>query len=325
MQLRSFSCLSLVALVLACSPAGSDTTTTSNDESTSSAEDSSSDPDPSDPDPTTTAGTTTSAGTTTTAPGTTTDAATGETTDPSTTGGAESCLASAECGDGYCWFDYVDTTPTMDQFTCHDVCVDDAGGGNSEMAWCIDAASCCSPDAECDAMGYCVPAPEETTDGETTSGETEGTTGEGTTGEGTTGETTNGETGGVTPLLAISDLVITANCQPMVPADPVKAMWSIDVDNSMGDAEVTAMVTKSSLTYTPGMGEFIQQIKVAPGVVGPVAAMEMSSTPMAKMSAINNLPEDCSRCDDPVRLDLTFTVDGMDIPLFADGVLECVF
>ncbi len=322
MQLRSFSCLSLVALLLACTPGGSDTTTTSNDESTSSDEDSSSDPDPSDPDPTTSGGTTTTAGTTTGTPGTTTDATTGETTDPSTTtGGGEACLGTAECGDGYCWFDYVMSTPTMDDFTCHDVCVDDAGGGNSEQAWCFDNGACCNPDAECDMMGYCVPG-----GGETTTGETEGTTGEteGTSGETTDGETTEG-TGGVTPLLSISDLVITANCQPMVPMDPVKAMWSLDVDNTMGDAEVTATVSKSSLTYTPGMGEFIQQIKVVPAMIGPVAAMEMASTPMSKMSAINNLPEDCSRCDDTVRLDLTFTVDGMDVPVSAEAMLECVF
>lgn len=322
--------LSLAALLSAC---GTDpaTTTVANDESSSSDEgdDEDSNEASNPPDPTTSGGGTTTTGddTTTSQTSTTTgETSTGGTTtdDPSTTtGGAAGCMATAECDAGFCWFDYAGETPMEDEFTCHDVCVDDMGAGNSEDAWCLDAESCCTANSECNPMGYCVPAGADTDTDTDTTGDTDTDTDTGTTGD--TDTDTDTDTGGFLPLLTISELNVFANCQPMVPADPVAASWSLDVDNSGGDVELTAVLTKATITYTPGMGEFVQEIKATPGMIGPVAKMAKTMTPMKKTMAVNNLPNDCDRCGDPVTLELTFDVDGMDTIVLKDAMLACAF
>lgn len=288
--------------------------TTTEPASTSSPDDTSTseNPDPSDvsdPGPTTsgtTAGDDTTGGSapTTVDPSTTDPSTTDPTADPSTTTGTnpDACAATADCDGGFCWFDYVDRTPAPSDFTCHDVCVDDMGGGNAESAWCLDAGSCCSADSACNPMGYCVPA------GETTGGDTD------------TDTDTDGE---IDAMLAIQNLSVFGNCKPVPPSDPVAVTWDLDIDNTLGAADVTATVFKAMLVYTPGDEQFVQQIKVAPSMLGPVPAAMLVSTPMSKTSVLNDLPMDCDRCGDMVRLDLTFKIDGVEVPVTAEATMEC--
>ncbi|MBL9100150.1 MAG: hypothetical protein JNL82_04275 [Myxococcales bacterium] len=328
MQHRGLPYLSLVLLAAACGPSDSNLTTGVS-ETTTFGDSSSSGGD--EPDPTTSGDSTgpvgTSEGGSTGPVDPSTSSSTGP--DPGTTGGADECMASGECMGGYCWADFVPETMMPGTFTCHDVCVDNMGEpGNAEDVWCIDDASCCDMGASCNDMGYCVPAPAMTTGDTDTDTDTEGTGSTGDTeGTGTDTDTdTDTDTGGgVLPILGVTGLSVFANCQPAVPPDPVTAKWTLTVDNTAGDVEANLIVTKATLTYEPGMGEFVQQINADPTAIGPVPKNGKSMAMMEKTGAVDNLPNDCGRCGKDVALELTVDVDGTEAKVGATAMMGCAF
>jgi hypothetical protein len=319
LHLHRISRAAPLVLVIAC---GTPTENTTDPSGTSSGESSSSEGPP--PDPTTTTATTAaeSTGDTTTS-GTTEVTATTAATEDTTTGGALMCETTIDCEKGEsCWavFD-----GEMGPFTCHAECVDDMGGGNSESQWCADDFACCTPGAVCDEEGYCVAGGDTDTTGTETGTETD--TGTGTeTDTGTTGDTdTDTDTGGVLPSITIEGLQVTADCMPIVPDDPIVAAWTTKFDNTGGAVEFTADVTKATLTYSPGNGEFVQEIKVSPTTSGVVGVDKIVSKDMKKTGAITALPDDCGQCGKPVALEIVFDVDGADVAASAEVELQCVF
>jgi hypothetical protein len=76
------------------------------------------------------------------------------------------CESTNECPEGrFCWADYQDgngDAPLVEDFACHLECVPDddpdSMTDSAENYWCLDDASCCSPNAACGAMGYCSPS-----------------------------------------------------------------------------------------------------------------------------------------------------------------------
>jgi hypothetical protein len=338
MHTRALPLIPCLLLAAACGDSGNTTMTTVGDDSTTFPQ-TSSDDDPSnssDPNPTTDNGTSTSGTTTTgtTGPEPTTDPTTGPDTTTATTGPAPTmCMATGECDGGFCWAFYDPMLMGPGAFECQGVCIDTQGGGNADDAWCIDDAGCCEAGAVCGMDGYCtLPPPETTTDTdtETTDTDTDTTTGDtdtGTsTGTGTDTDTdTDTDTGGLLPLIGVTGLSVFGNCMPAVPPDPVDAKWVVTVDNTTGDAEITAMLTKATLTYEPGMTEFVQGIDVDPTMIGPVPAMMKKMGMMAKTAAQMNLPNDCTRCGKPVKLDLTFDVGGDVVAASAEVMMACAF
>ncbi len=290
-------------------------TTTTNDPTTPGTTTSATEPDP-------TTGATTSTTGMTTVPGTTT---TGETD----TGEEVACEGTPDCPEGQvCWAPYTDM---MGEFSCHAECVDDAGSGNFNDVWCFDDAACCTAGAVCDAEGYCVEDPGMTTNPDTdssgsdSSGTESSDTGTETgTETGTTG-TTGDTDGGLLPSITLMGLTVTANCQPVVPEDPVTAKWTAIFDNDPGLLPFTADVTSATLTYSPGNGEFVQGISVTPMTSGMVGANKVVMKAMSKTKALMNLPMDCGQCDKPVALEVVFDVDGVEVVTTAEAVMTCVF
>ena len=268
---------------------------------------------------------TTGATTSTTDPATTTGPTTGD-----TAGVGETCVMSGDCAGGLsCYAPYGGAVPAEDDFTCHADCVADAGSGNSEEVWCGDDDSCCTADFVCDPMGYCLPGAEDTTgDTESSStGDTEGGTTididtVGTTIDtGSTGDTDTG--GGLQPLILLSSFEVFGDCMPVVPDDPISATWIATFDNKLGMADYNASVKTATLTYSPGIMEFVQGINVAPAMSGVVGVGKTVMKAQSKTKALMNLPMDCSQCGKPVHLDVVFTVDGQDITASADAVMTC--
>ena len=270
---------------------------------------------------------------------TTTDATTTNTptTTEGTTGpGAVVCMVTGECAEGeFCHAPWDARAEAVGEFTCQAECVADKGAGNSADVWCGDDDACCTAGAACDEMGYCVAGLPETTgdtgtetdtSGTDTSGtdtdDTDGTTGS-TGSTGSTGDTDTG--GGLLPLISLGGLEVTANCQPAVPPDPIKAKWTATFDNKAGAAEVMAEATGASLIFSPGNDEFVQGITVTPTSSGAVAPGQTANVAMTKTVALVDLPMDCEQCGKSVALEVVFDVDGQDITATADATLECVF
>lgn len=107
-------------------------------------------------------------------------------------------MLAGECMEGQvCWAPYTDV---MGEFSCQAACVGDMGKGNSADVWCADDAACCTADATCNNMGYCVqPVDPPDTDSDTdTGGSSSGTDTDTEGGSSTGGSSTGGSssTGG---------------------------------------------------------------------------------------------------------------------------------
>jgi hypothetical protein len=138
---------------------------------------------------------------------------------------------------------------------------------------------------------------------------------------GSTGDTDTG--GGLQPLILLSSFEVFGDCMPVVPDDPISATWIATFDNKLGMADYTASVKSATLTYSPGIMEFVQGINVAPTMSGVVGVGKTVMKAQSKTKALMNLPMDCNQCGKPVHLEVVFTVDGQDIPTTADAVMTC--
>ncbi len=332
-----------LALLLACNVtvngSAGEETTTGNDDTNNTTQPSTNDPSNStvpttttpttEPDPTTSSSSTTTDGTTggdTTTADPSASSSTGEDTDP---GPTTACMLTDECAEGEaCWAPYDPNTMGPGDFTCKAECVDDKGDGNSEDAWCSDDASCCSPDATCDQTGYCLGGG----GGESTGTDTDTDTDTGTSGTDTeassTGDSSTGDTdtgGGLLPTITLTGFVVTGNCMPQVPNDPIVAKWSAVFDNSNGVVDLTAIVSAATLTYDPGANEFVQDISVSPTSSGVVMASKSVTKAMTKTAALDDLPMDCSQCGNMVELEILFDVSGVPVIATAEAELTCAF
>lgn len=325
LHLHRISLAAPLLLALACNGGGGNTTTSDSTSGDGSSSTSGVTPTTSDEQITTTTvdPTTGPAGSTsTTDPVTTSDSSTG-TVEP---GG---CELTSDCADGQsCWALYDMVIDGPGPFGCERECVSDMGEGNSEEVWCADDAACCNADATCGNSGYCELAASTTGDTETTTGDTDssGTDSSGTDSSGSSGSTGDTDTGGgLLPKISLSGLEVFADCMPIVPNDPVTAKWTALFDNKLGDADITATVVEVNLIYNPGNTEFVQDIEATPKTSGLVAVGKTVMKAMSKTKAIDDLPDDCSKCGMPVVVEVKFLVDGQMITEVTGSTLMCAF
>jgi len=125
------------------------------------------------------------------------------------------------------------------------------------------------------------------------------------------------------PLILLTGFEVFGDCMPIVPEDPISAKWTATFDNKLGLADYTATVTSATLTYNPGMNEFVQGITVAPTTSGVVAVGKTVMKAQSKTKALMNLPMDCDQCGKQVALEVVFDVGGEPVLATADAVMLC--
>lgn len=152
----------------------------------------------------------------------------------------------------------------------------------------------------------------------------------------TTGDTTDGDTSSTDPsdstteapsgdalAITLKDIVIYANCMPIVDPDNILGFWTVTYDNSQGVATTSAELTKATITLSPDNMPSVHDITVAPDQSGPVGAGETLHQEQMKQQGAPT--PGCAFCNQPYRLDLTFQSGGVDVPVVHEATLDCVF
>ena len=178
---------------------------------------------------------------------------------------------------------------------------------------------------------------------------TTGTTGmTGTTGESTgatassttdAGSTTDASTAGATepgtsdsstgapigePLtIALKEVYVYANCQPIVDPDNIIGFWTVVYDNSQGLADGAAELTSATLHLSLDDNPSEHEIAVTPTASGPVPAGMSVEQEQTKQKGPPT--PGCGICDTPYRLDLVFTSGGVEVPVSHEAILGCVY
>jgi hypothetical protein len=160
-----------------------------------------------------------------------------------------------------------------------------------------------------------------TTDASTSSATTDAsTTDAGSTSTTDASSTTGGPTG---MTLSLEDVLIYANCQPIVEADPLHGQWTTVFDNSLGAADMATLAAVSFM-INEGDPPIAVPWQATPNMSGPIAAGAKLSQPVMKIKG-SPYPA-CASCGKPFTLTVTYTLGGgADVFAQADGNLECVF
>lgn len=168
-----------------------------------------------------------------------------------------------------------------------------------------------------------------TSGGSTSTGATTGTsTGDGsstTDVAGSSGTTDASSTTGAPAALtlALQDVQIYANCQPIIDADPLHGQWSVVFDNSLGDADMAKLV---DVTFMIAEGDPPIAVfwEATPDMSGPLAAGAKLVQPVMKIKG-DPYPA-CGACNKPFTLTTTYELgDGTQVFAEAGGNLECVY
>ncbi|MCY1062870.1 hypothetical protein [Nannocystis sp. SCPEA4] len=161
------------------------------------------------------------------------------------------------------------------------------------------------------------------TDATTTSTTTTGDTTEGDTSSTDPSDSTTETPGGDALAITLKDIVIYANCMPIVDPDNILGFWTVTYDNSQGAATTSAELTKATITLSPDNMPSVHDITVAPDQSGPVGAGETLNQEQMKQQGAPT--PGCAFCNQPYRLDLTFQSGGVDVPVVHEATLDCVF
>lgn len=147
----------------------------------------------------------------------------------------------------------------------------------------------------------------------------------------TAGETTSsgssdsstGDPVGEPLAITLQDIVIYANCQPIVDPDNILGWWTVAYDNTKGAATGSAELTKATLTLSPNDMPSVHDITVLPIQSGPVGPGETLHQEQMKQKGAPT--PGCGFCNQPYRLDLTFVSGGVDVPVVHEATLDCVY
>lgn len=136
-------------------------------------------------------------------------------------------------------------------------------------------------------------------------------------------DSSTGDPVGEPLAIALQDVVIYANCQPIVDPDNILGWWTVAYDNTQGAATGSAELTKATLTLSPNDMPSVHDITVLPTQSGPVGPGETLDQEQMKQKGAPT--PGCGFCNQPYRLDLTFVSGGVDVPLVHEATLDCVY
>jgi len=157
-----------------------------------------------------------------------------------------------------------------------------------------------------------------TTDATTTT--TDATTG--TTEPGTSDSSTGAPIG--EPLaIALKEVYVYANCQPIVDPDNIIGFWTVVYDNSKGLTDGAAELTSATLHLSLDKDPSQHDIAVEPTGSGLVPAGKTLEQEQKKQKGAPT--PGCGICDTPYRLDLVFSTGGVDVPVSHEDILGCVY
>jgi hypothetical protein len=140
------------------------------------------------------------------------------------------------------------------------------------------------------------------------------------TGGGAGGGNTAGTSGGTGRQLAIQGLMVFANCQPSVPADPIMVRWTSAVT---GGTSSSATLVSAVLTLT-GFRTITQSLTVTPTTI---PLTNGSGSAAQQKTAGDPTPGNvCGEvCSSNARLDVTLSDGGVQFTATATGTYSCVF
>ncbi|WP_096334169.1 hypothetical protein [Nannocystis exedens] len=136
-------------------------------------------------------------------------------------------------------------------------------------------------------------------------------------------DSSTGDPVGEALAVTLQDVVLYANCQPIVDPDSILGWWTVVYDNSQGAATSSAELTKATLTLSPNNLPSVHEITVSPTQSGPVGPGE--TLPQEQMKQKGAPTPGCGFCNQPYRLDLTFASGGLDVPVVHEATLDCVY
>lgn len=136
-------------------------------------------------------------------------------------------------------------------------------------------------------------------------------------------DSSTGDPVGEPLAIALADVVLYANCQPIVEPDNILGWWTVAYDNTAGAATGSAELTKATLTLSPNDMPSVHDITVTPTQSGPVGPGETLDQEQMKQKGAPT--PGCGFCNQPYRLDLTFASGGVDVPVVHEATLDCVY
>jgi hypothetical protein len=156
-----------------------------------------------------------------------------------------------------------------------------------------------------------------TTDASTTTDATTGTTEPG------TSDSSTGAPIGEPLGIALKDVYVYANCQPIVDPDNIIGFWTVVYDNSKGLEDGAAELTSATLHLSLDKDPSQHEIAVDPTGSGLVPAGKTLEQEQKKQKGAPT--PGCGICDTPYRLDLVFSSGGVDVPVSHEDILGCVY
>jgi hypothetical protein len=136
-------------------------------------------------------------------------------------------------------------------------------------------------------------------------------------------DSTTGAPVGEPLAIELKEVVIYANCQPIVDPDNILGWWTVVYDNSQGLETSAAELTKATITLSPNDMPSVHDITVIPTQSGPVGPGETLNQEQMKQKGAPT--PGCGSCNQPYRLDLTFVSGGVDVPVVHEATLDCVY
>ncbi|WP_434415326.1 hypothetical protein [Nannocystis pusilla] len=161
------------------------------------------------------------------------------------------------------------------------------------------------------------------TDATSTTVGPDSTTTEGDTTSSGSSDSSTGDPVGEPLAIALADIVIYANCQPIIDPDSILGWWTVTYDNTQGAATGSAELTKATLTLSPNDMPSVHDITAIPTQSGPVGPGETLSQEQMKQKGAPT--PGCGFCNQPYRLDLNFVSGGVDVPVVHEATLDCVY
>jgi hypothetical protein len=127
--------------------------------------------------------------------------------------------------------------------------------------------------------------------------------------------------GGSLPQVALRDVSTYGNCMPLIAADPIITLWTVDISGARG---ASAQLTSATITVSKGTS-IVQSFTVANPTIPLVDGAGSASQRKPHETVLPN--QACSSmCNGATyQLDLVFEVDGQSIALSKSGAFLCAY